>query len=321
MWSVFAEDTWYVLEPLAITGGVRYDRHELFGDHLSPRLYGVLTLSDQWTIKGGISTGFKTPKTTDLYDGITGFGGQGTSPFFGNPGLKPETSVSKELAIYWQHPDGHNFNATAFYNTFDDKIASQPCGAGTDLPCADTGEYADLGYSSASRSTNIDKVVIKGVELAGRVQLFDGLRIRGNYTLTDSEQKSGAQAGRPLGNSARHMANASVDWQATDRLSLLLTGEMRSKRYRGLHAITGEELYYKSYTAMNLAAAYDFTDWLTVNVRVNNLLNRDFTGYDAEFRDLTEDGDYLGTNEALFFDHYNNKDKARSFWVSVNARF
>ncbi|MCK9540897.1 MAG: TonB-dependent receptor [Novosphingobium sp.] len=321
MWSLFAEDTWRILEPLAITGGLRYDRHEIFGDHVSPRLYGVLTLSSQWTVKGGVSTGFKTPKTTDLYDGITGFGGQGTSPFFGNPNLKPETSVSTELAVYWQHPRGHNFNATVFRNTFDDKIASQPCGAGTVLPCADTGEYAELGYSSASRSTNIDKVVIQGLEVAGRVQLFDGLRVRANYTLTDSEQKSGSQAGLPLGNSARHMANASVDWQATNQLSFLLTGEWRSKRYRSLHAITGDELYYKSYTVLNLGAAYEPASWLTVNARVNNLLNRDFTTYNTEFRDLTGDGDYLDTNETLHFDHYNNKDKARSFWLSVTARF
>jgi outer membrane receptor for ferrienterochelin and colicins len=153
------------------------------------------------------------------------------------------------------------------------------------------------------------------------VQLFDGLRVRANYTLTDSEQKSGSQAGLPLGNSARHMANASVDWQATNQLSFLLTGEWRSKRYRSLHAITGDELYYKSYTVLNLGAAYEPASWLTVNARVNNLLNRDFTTYNTEFRDLTGDGDYLDTNETLHFDHYNNKDKARSFWLSVTARF
>ena len=328
MWSLFAEDTWQVFDAFALTGGLRYDKHQMFGDHLSPRLYGVLKLGSQWTLKGGVSTGFKTPKTTQLYDGITGFGGQGTSPMFGNPDLKPETSVSTELAIYWEHPAGHNFNATVFRNTFDDKIASQPCGGGTSLPCADAGEYADLGYGSSTRATNIDKVVIQGIELAGRVQISDRLRLRANYTLTDSEQKSGSEAGRPLGNSARHMANASIDWQATDRLSFLLTGEMRSKRYRGLHVITGEPLNYKSYAIMNLGAAYEATNWLTFNVRVNNLLNRDFTTYDAEFRDLNGDGDFRdtnvgssGRNEALFFDHYNNKDKARSIWVSVNARF
>lgn len=328
MWSLFAEDTWQATTALAITGGVRYDDHEVFGDHFSPRLYGVYSLNDQWTIKGGVSTGFKTPKTTQLYDGIVGFGGQGTSPMFGNPDLKPETSVSAELAVYWEHPAGHDFNVTVFDNTFEDKIASQPCGGGTALPCADSGEYADLGYGSTTRATNIDEVVIRGVEVAGRWRIMDTVGLRGNYTFTDSEQKSGAEKGRPLGNSARHMANASLDWQATDRLNILLTGEARSDRYRGLHVITGEQLFYKSYTVLNLGGSYELTPWLTVNARINNLLDRDFTTYATEFRDLNGDGDYRdlnvggsGRNEALFFDDYNNKDKARSFWVSLNARF
>lgn len=328
MWSLFAEDTWQATDALAITAGLRHDDHEVFGDHLSPRLYAVYSLNDQWTIKGGVSTGFKTPKTTQLYDGIVGFGGQGTSPMFGNPNLQPETSVSTEVAVYWESPAGHNFNVTVFDNTFDDKIASQPCGGGTSLPCADSGEYADLGYGSSSRATNIDEVVIRGAEVAGRWQITDAIRLRGNYTFTDSEQKSGAEIGRPLGNSARHMANASLDWQVTDRLNLLLTGEARSKRYRGLHVITGEELFFKDYAVMNLGGSYELTNWLTLNGRVNNLLDEDFTTYDAEFRDLNSDGDYRdtnvggnGRNEALFFDHYNNKDKGRSFWVSLNARF
>ena len=322
MWSLFAEDTWRMFEPFALTAGVRYDDHEVFGDHFSPRLYGVYSLNDQWTIKGGVSTGFKTPKTTQLYDGIVGFGGQGTSPMFGNPNLQPETSVSTELAVYWEdRAAGRGFNITAFDNTFEDKIANQPCGAGLTLVCADSGEYAELGYGSSSRATNIDEVVIRGVEVAGRWRLIDTVDLRGNYTWTDSEQKSGAEIGRPLGNSAEHMANASLNWRATSRLNLLLSGEMRSDRYRGLHTITGEELVFESYTILNLAGSYDLTSWLTINARVNNLLDRDFSAYDAEFRDLDGDGEYQGTNEALFFDHYNNKDKARSLWVSVNARF
>lgn len=321
MWSIFAEDTWRALPGLSITAGLRYDNHEVFGDHLSPRLYGVYTINDRWTIKGGVSTGFKTPKTTQLYDGITGFGGQGTSPMFGSPDLKPETSVSTELAVYWEHPDRHNFNVTVFNNSFDDKIANQPCGAGTTLSCASSGEYADLGYSTSSRATNIDEVVIRGAEVAGRWQILDNVGLAANYTYTDSEQKSGANIGRPLGNSAKHMGNASLDWQASDRLNLALSGEARTDRYRGQHAVTGEELTFKGYTVLNLSASYELTRWLKINGRVNNLLDRDFTTYDTEFRDLNGDGSYSGTNETLFFDHYNNKDKGRSFWLSVNARF
>ena len=106
------------------------------GSQLSPRAYAVWDISTAWTLKGGVSTGFKTPKTTDLYDGIIGFGGQGTIPFVGNPDLTPETSVNSEVALYWTSADAlHNFNITAFHNDFDDKIARGE----TNLNCAQTG--------------------------------------------------------------------------------------------------------------------------------------------------------------------------------------
>ena len=122
---------------------MRYDNHETFGDQLSPRLYGVYEVSPGWTVKGGVSTGYKTPKTTDLYDGITGFGGQGTRPWVGNPDLEPETSVNSEIALYWESPNRHNANITFFQNDFKDKISRQDselCSAtGGQKPCVDLG--------------------------------------------------------------------------------------------------------------------------------------------------------------------------------------
>ena len=163
--------------------------------------------------------------------------------------------------------------------------------------------------------------MIQGIEISARAALTKDLRLRANYTLTDSEQKSGAQQGLPLGESARHMANASLDWKATDKLSFLLSGQYQSKRYRSVHPVTGEALTYRPYHIVNLGAAYEATKQITLNVRVNNLLNKDYTSYRTEFRDLNGDGLYDGTNETLFYDNYNNKDKGRSLWVSMNARF
>ncbi|CAM5224048.1 exogenous ferric siderophore receptor [Alishewanella longhuensis] len=307
---------------------MRHDDHQVFGNQLSPRLYGVYTISDAWTIKGGVSTGFKTPKTSQLYDGIVGFGAQGTSPFFGNSDLKPETSVSKELAVYWSHPVGHSFNATVFQNDFDDKLASQPCGPGTNLICTEVGEYADLGYGISSKTVNIDKVTIQGAELAGRVMLLEALSLRANYTYTDSEQKSGAFKGRPLGNSAKHMANVTLNWAATDALSLFLTSEYRDRRYRSWDIKNDAPLYFKSYNVLHLGLAYQVSDAVTFNVRINNLLDKDFTSYQTIFSacNTTADScvrDSNGQNgfSASFVDDYNNKDKSRNVWLGMNVRF
>ncbi len=328
MWSVFAEDSWDITPDFTLTAGIRNDDHQVFGSQLSPRLYGVYTLNSEWTVKGGISTGFKTPQTTLLYDGVVGFGGQGTSPQFGNPDLSAETSVSAEIALYWSHAAGHNLNATLFHNEFDDKIASQPCGAGTDIVCADSGEYADLGYSAGSKTVNIDKVTIKGAELAGRWPINDALKLNANYTFTDSEQKSGANQGQPLGNSARHMANLTLNWQATDTLDLFLTAEHRSQRFRSWDAIADAPLYYKGYRVLHLGASYQASDSVTLNARINNLLDQDFTSYRLSFTECSDTAascvtDDSGANgyAATYLDDFNNKDKARNLWVGINVRF
>lgn len=331
MYSLFAEDTWYIINPLAITAGLRYDDHEVFGDQVSPRLYGVYTISNQWTVKGGVSTGFKTPKTTQLYEGVVGFGNQGTSPMFGNPDLGPETSTSTELAVYWQHPKGHSFNATVFHNEFDDKISSQPCGGVTGIECASSGEFADLGYSTSSKTINLDSVVIQGVELAGRWEIVSNVAFRANYTYTDSEQKSGADKGRPLASAnqgpAEHMANATLEWSVSDKLNVFLTAEASADRYRSWDAVNQRELFYKDYELLHLGASFKASETVTFNARINNLLDQDFTGYDLTFVECSSGTscvlDSAGENgyQATYLDHYNNKDKARNLWVGVNVRF
>src|SRR5690606_26523960 len=305
-----------------------------FGSNVSPRLYGVYNLSTSWTLKGGVSTGYKTPKTTDLFNGITGFGGQGTIPFAGNPDLQPEKSVSSELALYWESmAGGHNFNITVFNNDFEDKIetgtAVQTCSATNGAkPCVNLGEYEDLGYDEYSQKINIDEARVRGVEVAGRWQVMDALTLRGNYTYTDSEQLSGAEKGQPLTNSAEHMSNITLSWDVTHNVNVFLTNENRSDRFRGVDE-NDKALFYKDYNVLHLGASYNFSENLSIYGRVNNLLDEDFTTYSVTFDDKDGDGQYeyvtgrnaAATNEVIYTDDYNNKDKRRNFWVGLNYKF
>jgi len=319
-WAVFAEDNWRLTDRLTATFGLRYDDHNIFGDHFSPRGYLVWNAADNWTLKGGVSTGYKTPKPNQLFPGITGFGGQGVSPFVGSPGLQPETSTNTELAAYYDSGTGLSFNATVFVSKFKDKIATgdsvpncevAPAG----VHCVDIGPgWAELGYTTFSQSINIDRAESRGVELAGRVELPAGFTLRGNYTFTDSEQKSGPQKGRPVtGNPAKHMLNGTLDWQLSDAVSLALIGEARSKRYRDYNVTTGKESYYEDYAIFHLGASWKATDWMTINGRVNNLFDKDFIAQTCELTELQDAYTCL--------DDYRIKDKRRSFWLSANLRF
>lgn len=319
-WAVFAEDNWGLTDTLTATLGVRYDKHNMFGDQVSPRGYLVWNVVPEWTLKGGVSTGYKTPRPDQLFSGITGFGGQGVSPFVGTPDLQPETSTNYELAAYFER-GGNGFNVTAFLNRFKDKIASggsfpncEVAPASADY-CVDIGPgWAELGFREFGQSINIDKAETRGIEVAGRLQLPYSLSLRANYTLTESEQKSGSNAGRPIsGNPAKHMANATLNWRATQDINVSLSAEGRFDRYRDFNTLTNTERYYKDYTILHLGASWQVLPSLTFNTRINNLADKNFISQTCELSELQD------TYSCL--DDFQVKDQRRSLWVSASYEF
>jgi len=298
-WALFAEDNWSFADNYTLTTGVRYDDHETFGDHLSPRAYLVATPITDWTFKGGVSTGYKTPKTTDLFDGITGFGGQGTSPWVGNPDLDPEESLNTEVAAYYSHPNGHNINVTLFKNDFKDKIESVTV-AQDMLPV----EWNGIKTSNRQMQ-NVGDAEIKGIEIAGKYQIIDSLAVKGNYTFTDSEVES---TGDPLGSSAKHLYNVTLDWQTTDRWNNYLKFSGEKDRWRGDDDLD----YYEDYQVFDLGTSYMINENVTFNGRINNLLDKDFT-------EIVKYTDSVGVEQET--EAYNLAQKRREIWLSVNVTF
>lgn len=284
-WAVFAEDEWRLRDDLALTLGARYDDHETFGGHISPRAYLVWNTTDNWTLKGGISRGYRTPDLNDLHSGINGVTGQGTITTIGNPELEPETTTSTEFGMYFDSLSGFNANATLFHNKFKDKIASgDPI---TSPLCAGNNGGTCL------QQINIDEAVTQGLELAASWEFAPAWTLSGNYTYTDSEQKSGDNKGEPLTNTPEHLANAKLNWQTTDRLNLWLKSEYRGERARftskyenldnanGTYS-TNQSIYdtlgknTKAFTLLHLGGSFKATKNLTLNASIYNLLDKDF---------------------------------------------
>uniref|UniRef100_UPI0040483347 TonB-dependent receptor domain-containing protein n=1 Tax=Aliarcobacter sp. TaxID=2321116 RepID=UPI0040483347 len=309
-YSLFAEDSWNILEPLILTFGARYDKHENFGNNVSPRVYATYLLNDNWTLKGGISTGYKTPKTSDLQEGIVGFGGQGTSPFIGNPDLKPEKSLSKEIAVYYEHPNKHNFNVTLFQNNFKDKIESSDAIGGI------SQEWIDLGYDPKMKQ-NVGEAEILGLELAAKYFLLDNLSIKGNWTYMDSQIESDdlSTNGKPLSSSPKHMYSATLDYQITSKLNAYLQYSGEKDRFNTRYKTGSEykDLYYKDYSIWNLGTSYKVNKNLTFNGRINNLLDKDFMEYKAVAK---------GSGRTpYYYEQYSNITPNRNIWISANYTF
>ncbi|PRY68278.1 TonB-dependent receptor domain-containing protein [Halomonas ventosae] len=305
-WALFAEDEWWLAEEWALTLGGRYDHHDAFGSQFSPRGYLVWSASDAWTLKGGVSRGYRTPALNDLHDGINGVTGQGTILTIGNPDLEPETSTSSELAAQYDSGEGFMASATLFHNRFDDKIA-----AGPDIVVSGDPRIPDGTYA---QDINIDEAETRGIELATRLPLAPAWNLSANYTFTNSEQKSGEQQGEPLTDTPEHAVNATLRWQASDRLATWLSAEYRSERYRNRERVRGAPAFddlgdFKAYTLAHLGGRYDVSERFTISATLYNLFDKDFVDYRAY-----DDG-------ASYGNVYANSEAGRRLWLSARYAF
>src|SRR5690606_37202112 len=93
-----------ITDDFALTAGLRWDKEKTAVSHWSPRLYGVYHLNDNWTVKGGVSTGFKAPNIRQTIPnwGASSRGGDR----YGNPDLQPEKSLTKEIGVLYNADNG-----------------------------------------------------------------------------------------------------------------------------------------------------------------------------------------------------------------------
>ncbi len=268
---------------------------------------------DDWTLKGGVSTGYKTPSLGQLHNGVSGIAGNGLVNTVGNPDLKPETSVNYETGLYYENENNVKANITGFISNFRNAIESET--------------IDDSTYSYR----NVGKAINQGIEVATSFPVFiPELTMNLNYTYTESKQRGGDNPGAPLTNTARHMANAKVSWQMSEQLSSWIAAEYHGKTPRytsnveNLSPVEKEVYddrgaYLKAWTVVNMGATYHLTPQLTVNGTVNNLLDKDFSQvslYQAG-RGSMYAGDYFHTQ--AYTTGY--VTPGRNYWLSLNYTF
>ena len=154
----------YVQEELTfgrwfIVPALRYDHHERFGSHVSPRLGVTYNVSDNLRIKANYGTGFKAPNMMQLYEilkrqmGRTGGGLINWVEVDGNPNLKPEESRSFDIGVEAEFGKGSG-SLTYFDTQVDNLIRSEYIGPHT----VGSITYKQYIY------TNAEKAHLRGLE-------------------------------------------------------------------------------------------------------------------------------------------------------------
>ncbi|MCW6555206.1 ligand-gated channel protein [Yersinia ruckeri] len=274
-WALFAEDEWQMTNDFALTGGIRMDQDQNYGTHWTPRLYGVWHLAEEWTLKGGVSAGYRSPdlrQATENWGQITGGRGD-PAIILGNANLKPETSVSEEIAVLWDNQADLNAGVTLFNTDFRDKITEvRKC---TDSTGNASGQCVHEGssYKYISERINVDEATLRGVEATFNWDITEAWTLGANYTFTQSKQKSGDFAGKPLNQMPKHMLNATLDWKTTEDLATWIRANYRGKTSEYLDR-TSIGATTPSYTFVDLGANYRLTKDLRLMGGVYNLLDK-----------------------------------------------
>ncbi|MCC4107126.1 ligand-gated channel protein [Serratia ureilytica] len=269
-WALFAEDEWALTNDFSLTSGIRMDRDQNFGSHWSPRMYGVWHLTEQWTLKGGVSAGYRSPdlrQSSASWGQATG-GGVRNGIIVGNPDLQPEKSLSEEIGLMWDSLEGVNAGVTVFNTDFKNKITEV-------LRCEDTPDCTIGGtsYDFISDRVNVDKANMRGVEATFGWQINKDWKWSTNYTYTASEQKSGEFQGKALNQMPKHMLNTVLDWQATQDLSLWSRVNFRSRTSDYLSR-TSMETSTPSYTFVDAGLSYQAAKNLQLTGGVYNILDK-----------------------------------------------
>ncbi|WP_404343078.1 ligand-gated channel protein [Vreelandella venusta] len=289
-WALFVEDEWMLTDAWALTGGLRLDDDDNYGSHLSPRLYSVWNMTPEWTLKGGVSTGYRSPNLREITPdwGQVSRGGN----VYGNPDLEPETSLNKEIALLYGNDAGLNGSLTLFHNDFEDKITRIACPI--DICNAGPNQFG----SDPTYRINIDDAVTQGVEASLGAPLTDTLALTASYTFTDSEQKSGDYAGEPLTQLPRHQVSATLDWDVNARLSQWTKVSYRGEESQPTTGPSQSSIVAPSYTFVDAGIGYQLNDSATVNAGIYNLFD-----------------------ERITYDEYGYVDDGRRVWLGLNVAF
>ncbi|MCT4702492.1 ligand-gated channel protein [Enterobacteriaceae bacterium H20N1] len=278
-WALFSEDEWAMTDSFTLTGGLRMDKDENYGTHWTPRGYGVWHLTEQWTLKGGVSAGYRSPdlrQSSASWGQVTG-GGRLDGIIVGNPDLKPEKSLSEEIALLWDNNDNLNAGITLFNTDFKDKITEvRRCNSSADPAC----RIGNHSYDFVSDRVNVDKANMRGVESTFGWKITKTLNLSSNYTYTESEQKSGQFSGKPLNKMPKHMFNSTLDWQATPDVGFWSRLNLRGKTSEYLSRTSMAEST-PSYTLVDVGLRYNANKDMTVSAGVYNVFDKtiDYNNY------------------------------------------
>ncbi|WP_440874042.1 TonB-dependent receptor domain-containing protein [Thalassotalea sp. PLHSN55] len=298
-------------EDLIVSGAVRYDDYEGFGDSTNFKLAANWSITDDFALRGAMSTGFRAPSMQQLYfnnistqfvtnpDDPTGdqiavqigtFRNDSTlAQAIGIPELKEEESTNFSIGAVIKPADDINVTIDFYTIDIDDRIViSNKLGDG--LSTALDAALKAAGAGAGQFFLNGADTETKGVDIIAtwNTEVLNGdldLTFAANFTETDvvdlfAPQDSGLGDIDPSIIFSEQDISIIEEWQPQDRMSLSglyqtgdFTVNLAFNRY-GEYTITdGGRQTYGAEVLTDLRVKYQLNDNLSFNIGANNLFD------------------------------------------------
>ncbi len=239
--SVFATARFDLSERFSLTGGLRQDDTDDFGDATTGRLSAAYELGGGFILSGAWGTGFKAPTVSQAVCDFC----FSTEPY---PELRPEHADGYEAALGWRSADRRlEGRVTVYRLEVEDQIIY----------------FTDPVFNSYY--VNIDETRTDGVEVEGRADLPAGFDLSLAYAWTDAVD---ATDGSRLLRVPEHAASATLGWTG-ERLSGALTLRSESDMLDS----GGERA---GFVTANLNAVWALTEQVSLTARVENLADEHY---------------------------------------------
>jgi vitamin B12 transporter len=172
-----------------LSGGVRLDHHDQFGDHWTFGANGSVEIAHGWRARASYGEGFKAPTLYQLLSD------------YGNSALRPETSKSYDVGIEKGDRNGTaHFALTAFRRDSQDLIDFVSCYQDS------TGICANRPYGTYD---NVHRARAQGFELEGDIRPTERLSLHAAYSYTEAVNRD---TGNDLARRPRHALTVAGDW-------------------------------------------------------------------------------------------------------------
>jgi outer membrane receptor protein involved in Fe transport len=239
-----------------LAGQPEGDYPERDGTEFSPKLSLLYKLIPSLNMRASVGKAFKLPELMEFYSSST----RGTSTYWGNPNLRPETVLGYELGMDYYFSNSGFLKATFYYNNAEDFI------------------YSVRRDAQNFDKMNIDEVVTQGVEVEARYRPVSSLELSASYTYNDSQitknQFNPELEGKQLTYVPQQQANLNARYDLLSSTTLLASIEHVGKRY----ANDANTAYYSPYTIYNAGITYRFSPMFTVKANVNNIADDIYEG-------------------------------------------